>query len=631
MVDQTQSLEHELGIDPEALRARYRAERDRRLRPEALGQYLEMKGEHAHYRDDPYVAPGFTRDPLNDDVDVLVIGGGLGGVMLGTQLRQGGVENIRFIERGGDFGGVWYWNRYPGVACDTQAILYLPMLEEMGCLPDRKYAPGSEIRDYIHQIARKYDLYRDACFQTEVSGLRWDDEAERWIVSTNRGDAIRARFVNIALGPMEKPKLAGIPGLEDFHGHAFHTSRWDYAYTGGGPTGGLDKLADKNVGIIGTGATAIQCVPHLAEAAKHLYVFQRTPSAVDVKNDDTLDQTKFKEMGPGWQDRLWENFTAIVSGIWLEEDLVGDGWTSVMTNMKELIQRKEARGETVENPMMLAQLADYMKMESIRDRVSDTITDASTAEALKPWYDRFCKRPCFSDNFLPAFNRPNVTLVDASGGRGVERITQKGVVVEGKEYPVDALIYSTGFDVGTPLVKRMGYEIAGRGGLLLSHKWAGGAATMHGIGSHGFPNLFIMSVVQTGVSLNFAHMIFEQARHIGYILSRAVSEAIDVVEVSLDAEEAWCGEIDRKATNQEAFMRECTPSYFNFEGDIGRRNVRNSQYGGGPTEFYRLIAEWRDLGTMPGLELTFRAAPVSISASSDGAERLPIINSDVTA
>jgi cyclohexanone monooxygenase len=623
MVDQAESLEHELGIDPERLRARYRAERDRRLRPEGFGQYLEMKGEHAHYRDDPYVAPGFTRDPLSDDVDVVVIGGGLGGVMLGTQLRKSGIENIRFIERGGDFGGVWYWNRYPGVACDTQAILYLPMLEEMGYLPDRKFAPGAEIRDYIQQIARKYDLYRDACFQTEVSGLRWDEEAERWIVSTNRGDAIRARFVNIALGPMEKPKLAGIPGLDDFEGHAFHTSRWDYAYTGGSPAGGLDRLADKNVGIIGTGATAIQCVPHLAEAARHLYVFQRTPSAVDVRNDEKLDRTMIADMGPGWQDRLWENFTAIVSGVWLEEDLVGDGWTAVTANIKELMRRKAARGEMVENPMMLAQLADYMKMESIRERVDTTIKDATTADALKPWYDRFCKRPCFSDDFLPAFNRSNVTLVDTSGSRGVERITRTGVVVEGREYPVDALIYSTGFDVGTPLVKKMGYEISGRGGQILSEKWAGGAATMHGIGGHGFPNLFIMSVVQTGVSLNFAHMIFEQAKHIGYILGRAVNEAIDVVEVTRAAEEAWCEEIDRKAVNQEAFMRECTPSYFNFEGDIGLRNIRNSQYGGGPTEFYQLIAEWRDAGTMAGLELTYRAAPALITAGGDREERSP--------
>jgi cation diffusion facilitator CzcD-associated flavoprotein CzcO len=623
-------LEAEVGIDPVALRARYRQERDKRLRPDALGQYRQAVGEFAHYRTDPFADPEFTREPLSDEVEVVVIGGGLGGLLAGARMREAGVEDLRIIERGADFGGVWYWNRYPGVACDTQAMLYLPMLEELGYTPPRKYATGAEIRAHWQRIAHRFDLYRDACFQTEVTGLRWDDEAERWIVSTNRGDAIRARFVTIALGPMERPKLPGIPGIETFQGHSFHTSRWDYAYTGGSADGQLTGLAEKRVGIIGTGATAIQCIPHLAEGAQHLYVFQRTPSSVDVKNDGELDLDRLRDLGPGWQQRLWDNFTALVSGIYLEEDLVGDGWTSIISNISTLIERKHARGETVENPLLLAQLADYMKMEEIRRRVDDVVAHPSVAEALKPWYDRFCKRPCFSDVYLQTFNRPNVTLVDTSAGKGVERITEGGVVVDGTEYPVDCLVLSTGFDVGTPFVQRIGYEIVGRGAQTLAQKWADGAATQHGIASHGYPNLFIMSVVQTGVSLNFTHMISEQAQHIAYIVGRAESQGIAVIEVSREAEAAWCAEMDRVAPQQADFLRECTPSYFNFEGDLARRNVRNSQYGGGPTAFYKLLADWRAQGTMPGLELTYRAAADQHRHESSAPRRAPVASSDTT-
>ena len=293
------TLAEDLGIDPQALRARYRAERDRRLRPDAVGQYVAIEGELAHFRDDPWAQPGFNRAPLADEVDVAIVGGGLGGLMAGAHLRQAGVENIRYIERGADFGGTWYWNRYPGAACDTQAVLYLPLLEELGALPRRKFATQPEILEHCHRIARRFDLYRDACFQTEVTQLEWDEAADRWIISTNRGDAIRARHVVVTQGVMERPKLPGVPGIETFKGHSFHTSRWDYDYTGGDCEGGLDKLNDKVVGVIGTGATAVQCIPHLAEGAKHLYVFQRTPSSIDRRDDAELDPTWVAGLGPG--------------------------------------------------------------------------------------------------------------------------------------------------------------------------------------------------------------------------------------------------------------------------------------------------------------------------------------------
>jgi cyclohexanone monooxygenase len=292
----------------------------------------------------------------------------------------------------------------------------------------------------------------------------------------------------------------------------------------------------------------------------------------------------------------------------VDVDYVRDGWTSIMANIRYLAGELEQRGAPIDNPMSLSQLADFMKMQGIRDRVDAVVERPDLAELLKPWYDRFCKRPCFSDDYLPTFNRDNVTLVDTSAGRGVQEITEDAVVVDGSAYKVDCLIYSTGFDVNTPFAQRIGYDIAGRGGRTLVDKWRPGAATLHGIASEGFPNLFLMSVVQTGVSLNFTHMINEQAQHVAYIVSRALAAGAQTVEVTPEAEAAWSGEIDRTAIMQADFLRECTPSYFNFEGDIKLRNIRNSQYGAGPVPFYELLANWRASGDMPGFAMTHAKA-----------------------
>jgi cation diffusion facilitator CzcD-associated flavoprotein CzcO len=596
-------LEQELGIDPVALRAKYRAERDRRLRPEGLGQFVRIDRAHHHrFEEDPDLRPT-GREPLFDTVEIAVIGAGFGGILLAAELRKAGFESIRVIDRAGDFGGVWYWNRYPGAACDTEAPIYLPMLEELGVLPSRKYAKAPEIHAHCKLIAEKFDLYRDACFHTDVTEIRWDEASGLWTITTDRGDAMCARHVAVSAGVMDRPKLADLPGLESFEGCAFHTSRWDYGYTGGGPDGGLTGLADKAVGIIGTGATAVQCVPHLGASAKQLYVFQRTPSAVDVRADRALDPAEFANLGAGWQQRRMENFTALVGGAIIDEDLVADGWTSIPRNVIELHARAKELGIPIESPYELMPLADFRKMEEIRARVAEVVDDSATADALKPWYDRFCKRPCFHDEFLPTFNRPNVTLVDTQG-RGVERITPAGVVANGQEYPLDCLIYSTGYDASSPFAKRISFGITGRDGLGLASKWSRGALTFHGYSTHGFPNLYIMSHVQTGLSLNFPHMIGEQARHISWILGKARWQGATRVEATQQAEDAWVAEIDRAAVSMVEALRECTPSYFNHEGDVSRLNARNSAYGGGALAFYKIIADWRADGSLAGLELT---------------------------
>jgi cation diffusion facilitator CzcD-associated flavoprotein CzcO len=601
--------EDDLGFDPDALRAKYLAERDKRLRADASAQYVEIAGQFAHYLDDPYIEPGFARAPLTDEVEVAVIGGGFGGLLVGARLREAGVGDIRLIEKGGDFGGTWYWNRYPGAACDIESYIYLPLLEEVGYMPVEKYSRAPEILRHARAIGEKFDLYSKACFQTEVTDLRWDEALGRWIIRTNRGDAMKAKFVVMANGPLHRPKLPGIPGIESFKGHSFHTSRWDYGYTGGTSDGGLTGLKDKVVGVIGTGATAVQCVPHLGEGAKQLYVFQRTPSSIDVRNNRPTDPEWAGSLASGWQQQRMDNFNILVSGGFADEDLVNDGWTDIIGNILLLARRKAAAGEAVDDPAALMQLADFKKMEQVRARVEAVVADKPTAEALKPYYNQFCKRPCFHDEYLAAFNRPNVQLVDTQG-RGVEAITEKGVVVDGREYALDCLIYATGFEVGTDYTRRAGYEVHGKGGLTLTDKWREGASTLHGLHSHGFPNCFVISNTQSGFSANFPHMINEQAKHIGYILGRCHAEGIAAVEASQDAEADWVATIERLALMRQAFLEQCTPGYYNNEGNVRAMSNRNASYGAGPVAFVKVLEAWRAQGDMPGLDLT-RAWPAN--------------------
>ena len=595
--------QEDLGFDPAALRAKYLAERDRRIRADGNEQYREIAGDFAHYLDDPYVAPGFTRAPLTDEIEVVVIGGGFGGLLAGARLREAGVDDIRVIEKGGDFGGTWYWNRYPGAACDVESYIYLPLLEEIGYLPVEKYSRAPEILAHSRAIGEHFDLYRNACFQTEVTGMAWDEAAARWIISTNRGDAMKARYVVMANGPLHRPKLPGIPGVETFKGHSFHTSRWDYGYTGGDSNGNLTGLKDKRVGIIGTGATAVQCVPHLAAAAKALFVFQRTPSSIDVRANRPTDPDWAASLQPGWQQHRMDNFNALVSGGFAEEDLVNDGWTDIIGNLIMMMRNNAAAGQSMETIAETMQLADFQKMEQIRARVDQMVKDKAAAEALKPWYNQFCKRPCFHDEYLDAFNRPNVQLIDTQG-RGVEAITERGVVANGREYEIDCLIYATGFEVGTSYTRRAGYEVVGRGGVTLTQKWADGVSTLHGMHSRGFPNLFLISNSQSGFTVNFPHMINEQSRHLAYIVREASQRQARTVEASAEAEEAWVQTIISSAMMRQKFQEECTPGYYNNEGQPSALAARNGSYGAGPVAFVKLLEDWRAAGELAGLEIS---------------------------
>jgi cyclohexanone monooxygenase len=594
----------ELGFDPMELRRKYAEERDRRLRDEGNAQYLEVAGQLERFNDDHYIDKPLVREPISETVEVLIVGGGFGGQLAAARLKQAGISDFRILEKAGDFGGTWYWNRYPGAQCDIEAYVYLPLLEETNYIPKEKYSYAPEILAHAQRIGRHFDLYPKTCFQTQVHTVRWHDSDRRWHVTTDRGDLIKARFVIMSSGPLNRPKLPGIPGIESFKGHTFHTSRWDYDYTGGSSSGGMTKLADKRVGIIGTGATAIQCVSYLARDAKHLTVFQRTPSAIDERGNKPTDPAWAKSLQAGWHKERNENFVSILNGIPQDVDMVNDRWTDLFKALTKLMTGAAGTGMTPEQVALMGEIADYQKMNAIRERVAKSVTKPEVAEKLKPWYRQWCKRPVFNDEFLPTFNRDNVTLVDTRG-LGVDRVTDKGVVVDGVEYELDCLIFATGFEVGTAYTRRAEFEVYGRDGQSLSDYWREGMRTFHGFHSRGFPNCFHMGLTQTGLAPNFTYMLDRQATHLAYIIEQTKSRGKQVVETSVKAECDWLDTV-HKPNFMSDYLAQCTPGYYNAEGKVGDGKTRGffeEQYESA-VGFYGLLAKWREQGAMDGLELS---------------------------
>jgi len=598
----------DLDFDPDALRERYRQERDKRLRDDGENQYLEAAENFAHYADeDPYTAQT-PREAIKRDVNVVVVGGGFSGLMAAARLKERGVEDVLLIEAGGDFGGTWYWNRYPGAQCDIESYCYLPLLEETGYMPKEKYSFAPEIFEHTRRVGEYFGLYELALFQTRVKDAAWQEDRKRWRLTTDRGDVLDARFLIQATGPANRPKLPQIPGIDRFKGHSFHTARWDYEYTGGDHQGNLHKLADKRVGIIGTGATAIQCIPFLGKHAKDLYVFQRTPSSVDLRGNSQTDPEWYAGQKPGWQRERRENFAAVLAGQNFTVDLVADGWTDIARRigLSLMNRRSDAGNLDMEEISLRSEIADFQKMNEIRSRVDAEVGKADAAEALKPWYRQFCKRPTFNDDFLTTFNRDNVHLIDVSASKGVDGITEKGVLANGEEIELDCLIFATGFEITTSAHRRVDFDTRGRNGQSLYEHWGEGFRTLHGLSSHGFPNWFTIGINQNGLSPNMTAMFDDQAVHVSYIIDEVQKRGATTIEVDAEAEKAWVEEIVRLAGGGNAeFLEACTPGYYNREGQVGKGvSMQNSPYAPGINAFNDLLARWRETGTLEGMTLT---------------------------
>ena len=551
--------------------AKYKAFKEARA---GAADYIEMKGEFSRYLQDVYSADPVPREALTDECEVLVVGAGFAGLLLWHKLQRAGFENVRFCEKGGDVGGTWYWNRYPGIACDVESYSYLPLLEEMNYIPSMKFAAGFEIMEYCQKMAEKFGFYDKCLFHTTVERTEWDEDNSRWTVHTDRGDAMRAKFVVLANGILTTPKLARIDGMQSFAGSSFHTSRWDY---------NID-LKGKRVGIIGTGATAVQAVPELAKIVEELYVFQRTPSSIDVRDQRETSVEEFKEWAkePGWAKARRARFAKI-----------SQGRTAMKANddylagrVKDFRERKQHAEAISPEELVQKQLdSNFRIMEQIRARVDAIVEDPVTAAALKPYYPYGCKRPTFHDEYLPTFNLPHVHLVDTAP-RGVSKINAQGVVHGDKEYPLDVLIYATGFQWMATSTFNM---IVGREGRTLRDKWQEeGTKTFLGLHSKGFPNLFLISGPQGGGgSFNFTNAIEEHGDYVVWMLETLRSQGSDVVDVKAEHEDAYA-EHCRDADQLTRPLRDCI-TYYNGHGEAEPGSL--AYYGGGAWHKYRIRAQ----------------------------------------
>jgi len=604
----------ELEFDPDQLKQKYERERDKRITPAGQGQYVPaIEGKFADYGKDPWVDPGVTRAPIAGHTEVVIAGGGFGGLLAGARLHEAGFRDIRIIDDGGDFGGTWYWNRYPGAMCDIEAHVYLPLLEELNHAPKHRYAYAAESLELSRKIGRHYGLYDKACFQTVISSARWIENEGKWLIETNHGDRMTADYFIMACGRQSLPKLPGIAGMRRFKGHAFHSSRWDYAYTGGSETDfRLTGLQDKRVAVIGTGATAVQIVPEVAKWAKKLLVFQRTPSAVYVRGQKETPSDYADMSQPGWQKVRRANFQHLLNATPQEADLVDDGWTDLSRGMKPILSTKEmterlGRSPTNDEKSYVAELADYRVMNRIRSRVEELVKDAATAEALKPYYRWLCKRPCFHDDYLEAFNAPNVQLVDTQG-RGVQAFSERGIVVEGKEYEVDCVVFATGFEAGISYIRLTGFDVIGRDGIALSRHWEAGVRSLHGITTDKFPNLLMLGGNQHSAgAANAVHLLDEQATHAAYIVKETKQRGFRTVEPTAEAVDNYTDMI-RSSPNRQVqakFYGACTPGYYNGEGRSTKAEdlFFGNRYGGKVMAFYRMLETWRLDGTLPGMTL----------------------------
>ncbi len=592
------------GYDPEAVRAKYLAERDRRLVTGRTAVRDLREGERAaSFRADPHT-PFVERDPVTDDVDVVIVGGGIAGILAGVQLRKAGVERIRIVDQAGGMGGTWYCHRYPAVMCDVESYIYLPMLEELGYVPKDRYAQGEEIRLHLQSIADRYELVDDALFHTGVQRAEWDDDASRWQVRTDRGDELTSRYYVLAVGILNLMKVPAIAGMDDFQGRAFHSARWDYEYTGGGPGQPLTELGGKVVGMVGTGATGIQCLAPLAAAAEHVYVFQRTPSAIGERGNRQTPPEFDQGLEPGWQQHRMDNFQAIMLGKAADEDLTDDGWTRHYAAVQHPPRRPDM---SIQEYLASAEALDFDIMEQHRRRVDELVSDDIAAAVLKPYYRYLCKRPCFHDEYLSAYNNPNVTLIDCPAG--IDRLTERGPVVDGVQYDLDCLVYGTGFEAElTPLYRRAGHEIVGRDGITLAEKWQDGASSLFGMMTRGFPNLFVMPAPgqQAVVTVNYTQLAVLGAEFVGGAVRAMAAKGAETFDVTAEAEEAWCQKIVDSFVDGSAVMSACTPSRINMEGHPEQMNPRNGNYGRGFGDYFRyrqVLREWLEAGGCEGLEL----------------------------
>ncbi|KPM35105.1 Pentalenolactone D synthase [Neonectria ditissima] len=623
---------------PMDLAIKYAQEREKRIRPDGQRQYVSLRSPRVQdLGKDPwadYRALASQEPPLSDGsrIKFLVIGGGHNGLLFAYRLIEAGFksEDICVVDVAGGFGGTWYWNRYPGLMCDIESYVYLPLLEETGYVPKHKYSYGPEIRGQSERIAAKWNIR--GLFCTKVNSQTWDDKKGCWSIEMiqtlgpehqPRDISVEAQFVFNAGGLLSIPKVPDVPGFEEFRSRSqvFHTSRWDYECTGGSEENPeLINLRDKRVAIIGTGATAVQVVPHLAKWAKHLYVVQRTPSYCGERRQRETDPETWARVadGKGWQNNRRTNFNHFITNDPAAVDLVDDGWTDTPAVAGLIGGPKIITPDRVQEHIDSLFKLDTKRSEKVRARIEREVQDPDTAEKLKPWYPAWCKRPTFNDDYLSTFNRPNVTLIDTDG-KGIQKYTERGLLCGEEEVEIDVLVMATGFLLGGTQSPsdRMSSAIIGRDERPIADKWdSGDFGTLFGISTHQFPNMFAMLTRGTAGSYNVTSSYDSVAlisAHVVAEASRAADTERLVIEVTKEGEDRYSKEVAARSLWYAA-LATCTPSYFTAEGDSlkppktaeeATLRRKRAGWGAGIVDYQRMIEEYmgRDENKLEGFDV----------------------------
>ncbi|MCC8941869.1 alpha/beta hydrolase fold domain-containing protein, partial [Bradyrhizobium sp. Arg68] len=476
-----------------------------------------------------------TQSGTTQQIDAVVVGAGFAGLYLLHRLRKAGLSVVA-LEEGGDVGGTWYWNRYPGARCDIQTIDYSytfdPELDKAWTWSE-KYATQPEILRYLGFVADRYDLRRDIRFGTKVTQATWDDASERWQLATNNGP-IACRYYIMATGCLSSPKPPEIDGVKDFKGEIYFTGRW--------PHQGVD-LKGKRVAVIGTGSSGIQSIPLIAEQAAQLTVFQRTPNfALPAGNGPSPEDRKtyFETDRAAYRDQARWSMTGVP---YPQQTTVS--WQLSDAERRERFEKAWAAGDLVH---ILTQLwadqgvdvdGNRLVADLIREKVRAVVKDPETAEALTPYDHPFgAKRPCLDTNYYATYNRPNVTLVNLRQ-EPIKQITASGISTNGRSFDVDVIVFATGFDAMTGAIMAV-HPISGRGGKSLSDVWAHGPQTYLGVTVAGFPNLFM--ITGPGSPSVLSNMAVSIEQHVDWVVERiaALRDAgFTTMEATETAQAGW--------------------------------------------------------------------------------------------
>lgn len=449
------------------------------------------------------------------DASVIIVGAGFSGMAMAIALQKAGIDFL-LLEKGDEVGGTWRDNVYPGAACDVPSHMYCYSFEPHRW--SRSFAAQPEILDYTKNIAQKYNLYPNIRFNTEITGAHFQDDSNTWQVNTASGQTLRARAVVSARGALHIPSYPNIKGLHDFKGITMHSARWDNSV----------ELQGKRIAVIGTGASAIQVVPEMAKVAGELFVFQRTPAWVIPKADfafkeHTKDKYEQKPLARMWyRNKIYWILEANAAGFVLDPRLMKVGQKLAYKNLKK-------------------------------------VKDEATRKALTPDYTMGCKRVLLSNTFYPTFNQDNVHLVSGA----VTEIRKNSIVSNGQEYPVDVIIFCTGFDVTNQVNQ---FDITGRHGKSIRNHWKNGMHAYLGISSHDFPNAFFLLGPNTGLGHNsIIFMIETQAKYIAKALGYMQKNQLEYLEVKQQAEDEFVADIQKQSANS-VWKSGCNSWYLDDRG-----------------------------------------------------------------